>query len=228
MTVTLGFDRAPLEWFARRADPSLALERAWPAPSWPEGQRALGQVFGLSRTSHFLRHHRGLLPQLWERQITQALKALLDGEPARRLERCQALLVALAGAGACELAAIERISADASDRIDLAIYGRSIDGAPCCIVIEAKLESELSDHQLAKYRAQLVLRYPEPAQRFLWVVAPTKTTRTQRLLARARNQEWKFMTWRRLLINWQRQLPEDTGSDALSLFSEVWKRTGGR
>jgi hypothetical protein len=36
------------------------------------------------------------------------------------------------------------------------------------------------------------------------------------------------MTWRRLLINWQRQLPDDVGSDVLSLFAEVWKRTGGR
>lgn len=74
------FDVEALGWFARRFDPSLALENAWPPPMWETGREALADVFGLETGSHFLRHHRGLLPQLWERQITQALRAMiLDG-----------------------------------------------------------------------------------------------------------------------------------------------------
>lgn len=47
------------------------------------------------------------------------------------------------------------------------------------------------------------------------------------MLERRENVEWSFATWRRLLLNWQRALPDDPGSEALSLFGEIWKRTGG-
>lgn len=227
MSTTLPFDKDALEWFAWRTDPSRALDQKWMPPNWAGGRGALDALFAVDRLSHFLRHHRGLLPQLWERQITQALQAMLLSQPDRTLERCQALLRALMRDEPCALSAVDRVTADEADRMDLAIHCRRDDGSRFCIVIEAKLESELSGNQLAKYRSGLMKNYPDASQRCLWVVAPTRTAGTRAVMGRRVNREWRFSTWRRLLVEWQRALPEDTGTDALSLFAEIWKRVGG-
>ena len=206
----------------------MALEGAWPPPKWTTNRGALEKVFGLNRSSHFLRHHRGLLHQLWETQITRAIRATLLESPERTVERCQALLIALDGPTAPRIGRIESISADSADRIDLAMHCRTIDGDRLCVIVEAKLHSELSDTQLRKYLLGLKRDYPRPEQRRLWVVAPTMMTRTSAVLQRRENVEWRFKSWRRLLIEWQRALPDHPGSDVLSLMSEVWKRVGGR
>lgn len=119
MNSSLPFPYADLEWFAWRSDPSRTLEGIWTTPDWAGGRAALDTLFALERPSHFLRHHRGLLPQLWERQITQALQAMLVGQPHHTLERCQALLDALMGDEACTLSTVDRVTADDADRMDL-------------------------------------------------------------------------------------------------------------
>ena len=222
------FDANALHWFATRTDPSRALDGPWSLPSWAQGAQSLEAIFGLDRTSHFLRHHRGLFPQLWERQITQSLRALLLEDPARTHERCQALLDALQGGGICEIGEVDRITADAADRMDLAVHFRDADQVKHCVVIEAKLEHELSDNQLGNYRRRLLQDYPRPEQRHLFVIAPRRTARTDQILGRTKNQEWSFATWRQLLLAWQRALPDNPGHDVLSLFSEIWKRVKGR
>ncbi len=229
MPATLPFDAAAMAWFARRADPSLALDGAWTTPNWSDGRADLEALFRLGGGGqHFLRHHRGLLPQLWERQITKALGALIVEVPGRTLERCQALLTALEGARTPRIAAVDRVTADDRDRMDLAIHCRDEHDVAHCIVIEAKLDSELSPSQLGKYLRGLLNAYPAPRQRHLWVVAPTSTPVTAKTMKEEQNEEWRFMTWRRLLINWQAALPDAPGSDTLSLFGEIWKRAGGR
>ena len=222
------FDVEALAWFARRFDPSLAIDGAWHPADWRTGRKAIEDVFGLNRSTHFLRHHRGLLPRLWEWQITRAIRAMLLEAPDRTLERCQALLVALTGSTAPLLGQIDLITADDADRMDLAVHFRTVDDVRGCLVVEAKLESELSDTQLGKYQTGLRKSYSRGDQRHLWVVAPTRTARTTSVLNRRDNAEWNFASWRRLLINWQRALPDDPSADALSLFSEIWKRVGGR
>jgi len=174
---------------------------------WRAGRKAIEDDFGLERPTHFLRHHRGLLPRLWEWQITRAIRAMLLEAPDRTLERCQALLAALSGARVPLLGHIDLITADDVDRIDLAIHFRTVDDICGCLVVEAKLESELSDTQLGKYQAGLRKRYSRREQRHLWVVAPTRTGRTTIALNRQQNAEWNFTSWRRLLMNWQRALP---------------------
>lgn len=228
MPFTSQFDAEALGWFARRADPSLALDAVWKSPDWNVGRSALEALFRLDTGTHFLRHHRGLLPQLWERQITKALCALLNEDPARRLERCQALLTALEGTDALRIETVDRVTADERDRMDLAVHCRDADHVPHCMVVEAKLDSELSPTQLRTYRNGLVRSYPTPRQRHLWVVAPTRTPKTVAVMQKRENEEWGFMTWRRLLIDWQAALSDPPGNDALSLFGEIWKRVGGR
>lgn len=221
------FDAKALQWFARSTDPSLALLDQWSPPEWRAGRASIEAVFGLEAGQHFLGQHRGLFPQLWERQLTQALQALLLEYPARALERCQSLLIALEGPRAPLLSAVDGVTADGPDGMDLAIHCRDADGTACCVVIEAKLQSELSRTQLIKYRRGLLKRYPDATQRHLFVVAPTRTLTTAIELERPENSEWRFLTWRRLLIDWQKALPDEPGSDALALFAEIWKRSGG-
>ncbi|MCT8003751.1 hypothetical protein NZL82_17910 [Sphingomonas sanguinis] len=224
----LRFDTETLAWFARRSDPSLALAGAWSSIDWQTGFGAIERLYDLKRSTHFLRHHRGLLPRLWERQITEALRAMLLEMPSMTLVRCQALLDSLRGPLAPRLHRIDGITADQADRIDLAIHFRTVDDVAGCLVIEAKLDSELSNTQLGKYLAGIRTRYARPEQRHLFVVAPTKTRKTASLLAKRENAEWSFLSWQPMLLRWQRALPDDMGLDALSLFSEIWKRVGGR
>ena len=117
---------------------------------------------------------------------------------------------------------------DAARRNGATYKTRTIDDLRGCLVVEAKLNSELSDTQLGKYLAGLRKNYPRREQRHLWVVAPTRTTRTASVLDRRENKEWSFASWSRLLMNWQRELPDEPATDVLSLFSEIWKRVGGQ
>lgn len=134
---------------------------------------------------------------------------------------------ALAGPGAPRLGRVDLVTADHADRMDLAVHYRTVDDQRGCLVVEAKLESELSETLLRRYLTGLKRNYSRREQRHLWVVAPTRTARTTTMLGRRENVEWGFATWRRLLLNWQRALPDDPGPDALSLFAEIWKRVGG-
>lgn len=222
------FDKSELEWFARRADPSLVMGWRWNRPDWQQCRDAISSLFDLHREAHFLKQPPGLFPRLWERQITKALQALLLATPSRTLERSQALLRSLGGAATSQLAHVDRVEADDEARMDLAVHARTVTGEKLCIVIEAKLESELSDRQLLTYLRKVRSDYPAEEQRHMWVVAPTKTAKTAKMLDRHENSEWRFVSWRRLLLNWQRQLPSDPGPDALGLFAEIWSRIGGR
>lgn len=228
MNYSADVNRAALEWFARRADPAALLVGRWEPPTWPQGREAVTRLLHLDRADHFLRHPPGVLPQLWERQVTQGLQALLLNTPSRTLERCQALFDAVAGANKCQLSAIEDIKADDTTRMDLAIYARLLDGTGCCLVLEAKLEAPLSDKQLSNYRRLVRKRYAKRAQRHLWVVAPKLSAGVAKVLGRSENAEWQFITWRRLLLNWQYALPLNPGADVTSFFGEIWKRVGGR
>lgn len=200
----------------------------WPPPLWDNSREALQETFGLKRRDHFLSLPRGVFPSLREPQITKAICNLLTGTPSRTLRRCQALFDALGGASAPRLKQVTQVTADDRTRMDLAIHAVDENGMSCCLVLEAKLESELSDTQLKKYRKILLKTYSEKRQRHLWVVAPLKTARTTRVMGRSINSEWKFVSWRRLLLAWQRALDDDGQPEAAGLFNEIWSRIGGR
>lgn len=222
-------DLEALRWFDGRTDPLVGLADTWPVVDWSTERLEIEAAYALGRRHHFLNHHPGLLPRLREWQVTKALKALLLVNPSRTVERCQALVFALAGSDAPLLKSVVRIIADDTTRMDLAVHCKGIDGSQLCIVLEVKLDAELSDNQLAKYHGEVVRHYPNKCQRYLWVVAPRETKRTRTILQRPENEEWRFKSWRALLIEWQRALRDDEAeTEVLSLFSEIWSRTGGK
>lgn len=217
-----------LQWAALHLDPTLALDARWPEADWIEGNSAIRQLFGTDRSGHFLNQPPGVFQRLREPQITKALQALILNAPSRTLERSQGLFDAMLGAGAPRLVSIKDVAADDETRMDLAVHAIDADGVARCLVIEAKFEYVLSDDQLVKYRRRLLGAYPIANRRHLYVVAPRQSDRTSEVLARAENSEWRFATWGRLLLNWQRSLPEEPGADVVALFGEIWKRAGGR
>lgn len=221
------FGRSALHWFADRTNPSYALEGRWHAPDWRMSADALGDVFDLRRGSHFLKRPAGVLPRLPEVQATGALRALILNSPDRTLERSQALFDALLGKDAIRLRSIARVTAETERRIDLAVHAIAEDGNRHCLAIEAKFDYEISDGQLKRYSKALTPEYPDLKRRHLFVVAPARTKKTNDALSLAENQEWRFASWRRTLLAWQRALPDDAGADADSLFAEIWKRAGG-
>jgi hypothetical protein len=221
-------DGEALHWAAVRLDPTLALHRRWQEVDWTEGHDAIRGLFGIDRPAHFLNQPPGVFQRLREPQITKALQALILNAPGRTLERAQGLFNAVLGADAPRLASVSDVTADDETRMDLAVHAIDVDGVARCLVLEAKFEYELSDAQLAKYRRRLIAAYPTPGRRHLYVVAPRQTDRTIKVMARPENSEWSFVTWTRLLLNWQRSLPGQPGTDVAALFGEIWKRAGGQ
>lgn len=222
------FDAGALRWAAARLDPAMALDRGWAVPDWDVGRQAITGLLGIDRSEHFLNQPPGVFPRLPEPQVTRALAVLLTRPPDRSMERTQALFDALTGPSGPRIGSIQRISADDETRMDLAVRVVDRDGVRRCLVIEAKFDHELTGTQLARYRKRLTEEYPRRAQRHLFVVATRRTGRTTEVLNRATNAEWRFLTWRRLLVEWQRAMPDEPGRDVAGLFGEIWKRAGGR
>ncbi len=222
----LRLNRAELDWFAHQTDPTLVLRDRCRLGAWESCRNAIDQLYELHRTVHFLKHPQGVFPHLRETQITKALQAFLENSSVRKLERCQSLFDALAGGDGPRLKSVEKIRADdQGTRMDLAVHCRDTQDEPCCLVIEAKLEAPLSPKQLPGYREEL--RNYKPGNLHLWVIAKTQSNSIAENLRLRKNKEWKFLTWHRLLIRWQASLPEEPGPDAMSLLSEIWKRTDG-
>ncbi len=69
------------------------------------------------------------------------------------------------------------------------------------------------------------LRKIAEERRFLVVVAPQLTARTERSLQR--NRDWHWTTWRDLLIAYERELPVDhDDAEYLRFRRTLWDQTG--
>ena len=108
-------------------------------------------------------------------------------------------------------------------RIDLLIEWRDSSERPCAAAIEAKLGHHVTSGQLRAYRNHL--RKIAKDRRLLVVVAPRLTARTDRSLRR--NREWRWTTWRDLLIAYERALPVDfDDAEYLPFRRTLWDQTG--
>ena len=199
------------------------------APDSSTGIQAIQSVFALKRQPHLFRAEPSVTwAKFSEPQLTKGFAHFLsDPEPITRIERVRALLKAL-GAGALgddmtQLMVTAEAPTSGNRRIDLLIAWRDSSERPCAAAIEAKLGHHVTSGQLPAYRNHL--RTIAKDRRLLFVVAPRLTTRTDRSLRR--NRDWRWTTWRDLLIAYERALPVNfDDAEYLRFRRTLWDQTG--
>lgn len=227
-------------------DGSLRFE---PSPSWDCTRLALDGVFGIDRRHHFL--HAAPLEwlqevRLTEPQITKGFAYFLNaGDRKTRTGRIRALLRALGSRPGNEDKSLREASvtpeAPANERrIDLLIEWTDASGRARGAIIEAKLGHHVTPGQLPGYRTRLLKQIERDYRRevprdereppLLFIVSPLRDDRVVRALRRQRSKDWRWMSWRSLLLAYDRALRQDHydhDDDAFRQFRRtLWDRTG--
>ena len=206
---------------------------------------ALNHVFGIDLHHHFL-HAAPLewLQEAWltEPQITRGFAHCLDaGDRTTRIGRIQALLRALgSNAGDVDSGLREvRVRPEAPanrKRIDLLIEWTDASRRKRGAVIEAKFGAHVTSGQLPGYRRRLEriesdyrreVSANEQERPLLFLVSPLRDAGITRALRRQRSQDWRWMSWRSLLLAYDRVLDPDHDDDAFRRFRRtLWDRAG--
>ena len=224
------------------ADGKLPFEHL---PSWDCMRPALDRVFGIDLHHHFL--HATPLEwlqeaRLSEPQITRGFAHCLDvGGRATRTGRIRALLRALgsdpgdADSGLREARVRPEAPANRK-RIDLLIEWTDASRRKRGAVIEAKFGAHVTPGQLPSYRRRLEriesdyrreVSANEQERPLLFLVSPLRDAGITRALRRQRSQDWRWMSWRSLLLAYDRVLDPDHDDDAFRRFRRaLWDRAG--
>ena len=221
------------------ADRRLSFE---PSPSWSCARPALDRVFGIGLPHHFL--HAAPLEWLrpLEPQITKGFAHFLNsGGRATRTERIRALLRALGsepGDADCSLRKA-RVTPEARTnrkRIDLLIEWTDASGRRRGAVIEAKFEARVKPGRLSAYRTRLKCiegdyrsEVPpnEQERLLLFLVSPLHDAGIARAIRRQWSQDWRWTSWRSLLLAYDRSLNPDHDDDTFRQFRRIlWDRAG--
>ena len=224
------------------ADGSLRFE---PSPNWDCTRPALDRVFGIDLRHHFL--HAAPLEwlqevRLTEPQITKGFAYSLNaGDRKTRTGRIQALLRVLGSRPGNEDKSLRDASvtpeAPANERrIDLLIEWTDASGRRRGAIIEAKFGHHVTPGQLPGYRTRLgrlerdyrrEVPSNEQERPLLFIVSPLRDDRVARALSRQRSKDWRWISWRSLLLAYDRALHPDHDDDAFRQFRRtLWHRAG--
>ena len=221
------------------ADRRLSFE---PSPSWSCARPALDRVFGIGLPHHFL--HAAPLEWLrpLEPQITKGFAHFFNANGhTTRTGRIRALLRALGsdpGDADCSLrkARVRPEAPTNRKRIDLLIEWTDASGRRRGAVIEAKFEARVNPGTLPAYRTRLRriekdYRREVPSNQqerpLLFLVSPLRDAGITRALRRQWSQDWRWMSWRSLLLAYDRVLHPDHDDDTFRQFRRtLWARAG--
>ena len=221
-------------------DRNLPFERS---PSWDCVRPALDRVFGIDLAHHFL--HAAPLEWLrpTEPQVTKGFAHFLDaGGHTTRIGRIRALLRALGSDSGdpdsvlLETKVTPEASANKKRRIDLLIEWTDASSRKRGTVIEAKFDHRVVPGTLSAYRARLKRLESDyrsevpPNERerlLLFLVSRLRDAEITRALRRQWGRDWRWMSWRSLLLAYDRNLDPDHDDDAFRQFRRiVWDRAG--
>ena len=207
----------------------------------------MGRVFGFHHCHHFF-HAAPLewVTHVWlkEPQVTKAITYFLNSEDrVMREGRIRALLAALRGSrdGTQEGLGNTRVTAEApvdgaqpQRRMDLLIEWQNGEGFNRAAVIEAKFNAPISKGQLPAYRNHVLgveaqYRGAEHVGGqelpLLFIVSPSYRKNDARALAR--NGDWRWKSWRSLLLAYDGFLDPQHDDDAFRQFRRtLWDRAG--
>ena len=214
------------------------------SPSWSCARPALDRVFGIGLPHHFL--HATPLEWLWptEPQITKGFAHFLNADGhghTTRTGRIRALLRALGsdpGDADCSLrkARVRPEAPTNRKRIDLLIEWTDALHRKRGAVIEAKFDHRVIPGSLPAYRTRLrrierdyraEVPPNEQERLLLFLVSPLRDAGIARALRRQWSRDWRWMSWRSLLLAYDRSLNPDHDDDAFRQFRRtLWDRAG--
>ncbi len=211
-------------------------------PDWEQSRRSMEDIFGFHRAHHFFH----VAPLGWtnhvrltEPQVTKAIVWFLRSEDCVIAGgRIRALLAAL-GSRMEGIAGKARATAEApvagkQQRMDLLIEWQDGEGYDRGAVIEAKFGHDVTRGQLKIYRRHLLriekeyrraghIEEPEPP--LLFVVSPGHRESDARALRG--NRDWRWKSWRSLLLAWDRFLdPQHDDEEFRQFRRTLWDRAG--
>lgn len=208
--------------------------------NWSECRRAVASVFGLDLSHHLF--HAAPVKWVWmtEPQATRAFADFLNAEgPTVRSGRIQAFLRALGSGPRQSDVVFEEPSAEAEAsagdqrRIDLLLSWRDAAGLARGAVVEAKFGHHLTKGQLKEYQKFLLgresrfrkSRLAADERPLLFVVSSRRRAHDDRELAR--NRDWRWISWRSLLLAFDRTLVSDHDDEDFRQFRRtLWDRAG--
>ncbi len=221
------------------------LLRARQLPDWRRARQAMACVFGFRDVHHFFHAAPlGWVTRVWltEPQVTKAIAHFLHSEDrVTRGGRIRALLTALGGhpEGTEGGLGIARATAEAPvagtrQRIDLLIEWQDGEGFDRAAAIEAKFGHGVTAGQLPAYRRHLLRverqyrraeHVGEPESPLLFVVSSGYRKSDDRALAR--NRDWRWKSWRALLLAYDRFLEPQHDDETFRQFRRtLWDRAG--
>ena len=226
LTRAIAFRRLPLE----------------PPPNWSCARPVLDRVFGIGLPHHFL--HAATLEWLrpTEPQITGGFAHFLNaGGHTIRTGRIRALLRVLgsdSGNADCNLrnAKVTPEALANRKRIDLLIEWTDALSRKRGAVIEAKLDHRVVSGTLPEYRTHLKriergyrsADLPNRGERLLlFLVSPSRDAGIAHALSQQWSRDWRWMSWRSLLLTYDRNLNPEHDDDAFRQFRRtLWDRAG--
>ena len=211
-----------------------------PPYDWSRGCAAMEAVFGFDRRHHLFHAEPVSWVRLTEPQATSAFVQFLNAEDRTvRKERVRAFLRALGAGGGRRGAVLRKASAEAEadagqhKRIDILLRWQDDSDRSRGAVVEAKFGHHISTGQLSRYRERLLRgiegRYrsdPGPQEELLLFVVSSRRRRHDDK-ALGRNKDWRWMSWRSLLLGYDRALEPNHDDDEFRQFRRtLWDRAG--
>ena len=211
-------------------------------PEWNQTQRAMASVFGFRLPHHFFHAEPVNWLQLTELQATKAFVHFLNADGGIvRNKRIQAFVVALGSGRKQQNVALHKACATAEApagkgrRIDLLIEWIDAAGFERGAVVEAKFGHRITTGQLRMYKRHLRERVERPYRQsqsapmehpVLCVVSPRRRSDDEKALRK--NKGWRWISWRSLLLAYDRALESACDDDDFRQFRRtLWDRGGG-
>ena len=174
-----------------------------------------------------------------EPQATKAFAEFLNAEDCTlRRKRIKAFLRALGysgGEGSEDLRApraTPEASTNSQRRIDLLLEWQDAKGIRRGAVVEAKFDDRIRCRTLSKYRTHLLQKIEKSywdgrreKRPLLFVVTPWFRPHDEKMLRE--NRDWRWVSWRSLLLAFDRALDEQHDDDEFRQFRRtLWDRGG--
>lgn len=209
-------------------------------PDWSKSRAAMTAAFGFDLRHHLFHADPVYWVRLTEPQATSAFVDFLNADDrAVREGRVRAFLRALGSDGGQPDAVLGEASAEAEadagqqKRIDMLLRWQDASNLRRGAIVEAKFGHQISVGQLPQYRVHLLRgierqyrKASESRERpLLFVVSSRRRRHDDKALAR--NRDWRWMSWRSLLLGYDRALAPEHDDDEFRRFRRtLWDRAG--
>jgi hypothetical protein len=201
----------------------------WAPPEWAGMHDGLQRTFRLDKGEHFLRADPIAWCNFTEPQITKGFTHFLnDGSHETRIGRVRALFAALSmdtAGGIADPAAIAEAPAAGNLRLDILITWKDENGQARALAIEAKFGHHLTTGQLPAYRREVRKHNAsEDLSGYLYVLSRA-TSRDRDGKSLRRNRDWRWVSWKGLLLRYERNLAITEDDEAFRVFRRtVWNQ----